>query len=147
MKKEDILLKIRPAHRSFILEFFLIFIILSAIYIIQVFGLFLNPIGLYAAIGFSIIIIIYVEFVRYSNTYFITKNQLQKRHGIISKKIESIFFENISEINLSQNLFQRIIGYGDVIVNSQASNQLSFKKIANPKKIRTQIEKLKGYQK
>lgn len=145
MKIEDVLIKTRPARRSFFVDYAMIFVLLGTAYFVWKTNI-LNPVTLYGIIGVIAIILIYIEIIRFSNTYYITKHQLIKRSGIISKKIESIFLRNISEINLSQNAFQRVLRYGDIIINSRAANQISFKKISEPKKIIRKIEKLMKYE-
>jgi len=142
MKIDDILVKMKPARRTYILDYLIIIIILGAVYYVQTTGLFLNPIGVYGAVGVSILILLYIEISRMSTHYYLTKHQIVAKSGIFGKKIESIFLRNISEINLSQNFFQRILHYGDIIVNSRAANQLSFKRIRSPKKLVKKIEKL-----
>jgi uncharacterized membrane protein YdbT with pleckstrin-like domain len=143
---EDILLKLKPTRRAFALDYLIILILIGTLIFFQVTGNFINPVGLYGAIGLSTIILIYIEFSRFSNTYYVTKNKLITKKGIIGKQTNSIFFYNISEINLNQSFFQRILKYGDIVINSQAANQIGFEKVTSPKKIIHQIEKLMKYQ-
>ena len=145
MKTEDVLLKMHPAHRSFIRDYIIIAVLLGSIYYVNITELFLNPIGLYAAISLSALIFIYVEISRLSNSYYVTKHQLIAKTGLTSEKIESVFLRNISKINLNQDLFHRIIDYGNITISSKGNYQICFQGISSPKKIVKQIEKLMKY--
>ena len=69
----------------------------------------LITLGIYAGI---------VYLVRYYTRYHLTNQRLIKESGLLSKRIDEIELYRIRDTRVHQPFFQRLVGMGDVDVNS-----------------------------
>ena len=58
----------------------------------------------------SIIIFIYVSYLRRTYQYRITKHNIVFEGGILKKKIKNIQFEKVTNVDITQNIFERMLG-------------------------------------
>lgn len=77
----------------------------------------LNPIALYLGIGFIIISLISTEIHRLTHSYEINKNSLILNSGLIYTNSKRIEFSAISDFEVIQNPWQRILIYGNIEVH------------------------------
>jgi len=76
----------------------------------------------------------------WTRLYVLTTERLMTRHGLISKSGIEIPLENITNVNFSQTVFERLIGAGDLLVESAGtSGQSRFKDIPHPDKFQTEL--------
>jgi membrane protein YdbS with pleckstrin-like domain len=69
----------------------------------------------------------------YWTRYVLTTERLITRSGLIAKKGVEIPLERITNVNFSQTMFERIVGAGDLLVESAGSTgQSKFKDIPHP---------------
>jgi uncharacterized membrane protein YdbT with pleckstrin-like domain len=99
------------------------------------------------ALGIALVILAGVTLVamlyrRLSSRYHIREGRIEHREGFIAKNVSSIRARNIREINLKQNVFQRILNFGDIEFNSAGSDhvEVRFKNIARPQKLKDRVE-------
>jgi uncharacterized membrane protein YdbT with pleckstrin-like domain len=65
--------------------------------------------------------------------YVLTNERLITRHGLIAKSGVEIPLENITNVNFSQSVFERILGAGDLLVESAGTGgQSRFSNIPHP---------------
>ena len=87
-----------------------------------------------------------IRFLKWSNTHFvITSQRLIFRQGVIGRSGIEIPLERVNNVNFSQSVFERIIGAGDLLIESGGeSGQERFTDIRHPdavqKMIHAQIE-------
>lgn len=76
--------------------------------------------------------------------YVLTTERLMTRHGLISKSGIEIPLENITNVNFSQTVFERLIGAGDLLVESAGSSgQSRFKDIPHPDVFQTELYRVR----
>lgn len=113
MKKKSVL-KVRNSRKIYIPLYFMIIVLLIVITYIKISGRPLDDMAFKFAMAFIIAVLIATEIHRLGNSYEIAINSVILRNGyftIISKRIE---FGAISDIDVKQNLWQRIFSYGNV---------------------------------
>jgi uncharacterized membrane protein YdbT with pleckstrin-like domain len=59
-----------------------------------------------------------VAFRRYSWRYTIDNATIESRQGVIARKVQSIRVQDLRNINVRQNVVQRLLGVGDVEFSS-----------------------------
>ena len=65
--------------------------------------------------------------------YVLTNERLITRHGLIAKSGVEIPLENITNVNFSQSVFERMLGAGDLLVESAGTGgQSRFSNIPHP---------------
>lgn len=76
--------------------------------------------------------------------YVLTSERLMTRHGLVAKSGIEIPLENITNVNFSQTVFERIIGAGDLLVESAGSSgQSRFKDIPHPDVFQTELYRVR----
>ena len=78
--------------------------------------------------------ILFTEFHRITNAYEIDSNAVVHIHGIFTKVTRRADLLAISDADVSQNPWQRVLGYGDVSVRAFSKDSTMWiKDIDNPK--------------
>jgi membrane protein YdbS with pleckstrin-like domain len=98
----------------------------------------------YTKIGFPIAIIVsaiffiapIVRHIRLKHTvYTLTNVKLEIRSGVLSTSAQSIPLRHIQDVTVSETLKERLIGIGDVLIDSAAlDNKMVLNNIKNPRK-------------
>lgn len=113
MKKKGVF-KVRNSRKVYFLLYLMAVILLIAVTYIKISGRPLDDMAFKLVLAFVIAVLIATEIHRLGNSYEITENSVVLRKGyftIISKRIE---FGAISDIDVKQNLWQRLLSYGNV---------------------------------
>jgi uncharacterized membrane protein YdbT with pleckstrin-like domain len=115
--------------------------LLIAIFYVQAKKASVNSIFLYMAIGFIVLIFLGTEIHRFSSVYYLDAMSLMCSKGIFKKEIKKISFPSISDINLHQNFWQRILGFGTIFVSQYSgSHATPIKNINKPLSFLNKIE-------
>ena len=82
-----------------------------------------------------------VRYLKWRTTYFvITSDRLIYRHGVIGKAGIEIPLERVNNVNFKQSIFERIIGAGDLLIESGGEEgQQRFTDISHPDKVQNLI--------
>jgi uncharacterized membrane protein YdbT with pleckstrin-like domain len=82
-----------------------------------------------------------VRFLQWRTTNFvITSDRVIFRHGVISKSGIEIPLERVNSVHFSQGLFERMIGAGDLLIESGAEGgQQRFTDVRNPDQVQNLI--------
>lgn len=93
-----------------------------------------------AALVVSIVWVI-VRYLKWSTTNFvITSDRVIYRSGVLSKSGIEIPIERVNTVHFSQSLFERMVGAGDLMIESGAEEgQQRFTDIRNPDRVQRQI--------
>ena len=93
------------------------------------------------AIAGLITIWLIIRYLKWRTTYFvITSDRLIYRHGVIAKAGIEIPLERVNNVNFKQGIFERIIGAGDLLIESGGEDgQQRFSDIAKPEKVQNLI--------
>lgn len=96
------------------------------------------PIGV---IALATLVWVIVRYLKWRTTYFvITSDRLIYRNGVIGKSGIEIPLERVNNVNFKQGIFERIIGAGDLLIESGGEDgQQRFTDIAHPDKVQNLI--------
>ena len=96
------------------------------------------PIGV---IALAALVWVIVRYLKWRTTYFvITSDRLIFRNGVIGKSGIEIPLERVNNVNFKQGIFERIIGAGDLLIESGGEDgQQRFTDIAHPDKVQNLI--------
>ena len=96
------------------------------------------PIGVIALATLAWVI---VRYLKWRTTYFvITSDRLIYRHGVIGKAGIEIPLERVNNVNFKQGIFERIIGAGDLLIESGGEDgQQRFTDVSHPDKVQNLI--------
>ncbi len=139
------ILKLRPCRLFFINEYTLALLLILFLFYLNSIGFPINNFGNYAAFTMIILFVILPEFHRMRNRYIVTASQVIVEEGIISRKRKSVFMDNIADVSVQQNILQRLLHFGTVMIGSSSGREhmeLKLKGIFQPKKVAHEIEKL-----
>jgi membrane protein YdbS with pleckstrin-like domain len=77
-----------------------------------------------------------VRHIRLKHTvYTLTTSKIEVRSGILSKSAQSIPLRHIQDVTVSETLKERLIGIGDVLIDSAAlDKKMAMDNIKNPRK-------------
>ena len=80
----------------------------------------------------------------YTTRYVLTTERLITRTGLIAKSGVEIPLERITNVNFSQSVFERMLGAGDLLIESAGSTgQSKFANIPHPDKFQTVLYKVR----
>lgn len=85
---------------------------------------------------FPILYLIQALFVEYA----VTTKRVVTKEGIISRNTEEMRLIKIETVEVKQGIWGRILGYGTVIVTGTGSSFVAFRTVANPLKVKRQID-------
>lgn len=113
MKEKEYLMKV---HRSRTSYFFIYFIMLIIILFLIIFNNFISH--LLISISFALIVfsILIIEVHRLREWWAITNSSLIHSFSILNKNVREVGFSSISDLDLDQPLFDRIMHHGTVNV-------------------------------
>ena len=99
---------------------------------------FTYPIGVIALATLAWVI---VRYLKWRTTYFvITSDRLIFRNGVIGKSGIEIPLERVNNVNFKQGIFERIIGAGDLLIESGGEDgQQRFSDISHPDRVQNLI--------
>ena len=116
-KKKMKSLKIRNSRKIYFPIYLMVILLITLIISIKLLGLNLNILAFGGAAIFALISFGATEIHRLGRAYQITPNFLEHTQGYLSKRIKKISLASISDVDLKQTLWQRIIKFGDVHVH------------------------------
>lgn len=102
------------------------------------------PFGFIVYLGLLAWLVIHPLLTWWTSMYVLTSERLMTRRGLISKTGIEIPLENITNVNFSQSVFERMIGAGDLLVESAGSTgQSKFKDIPHPDAFQTELYRVR----
>lgn len=91
-------------------------------------------------IGLAIWLVVQPVLTWWTSLYVLTTERLMTRTGLVSKSGIEIPLENITNVNFSQSMIERMIRAGDLLVESAGtSGQSKFKDIPRPDVFQTEL--------
>ncbi len=131
---EEVIFRIRPSFYAVGTAYVgaAIFSLLA----IAVFGYFALPIGISLAMSLASFIFPLVRHIQRNRVvYTLTPSKIEIDYGIFSKTVRNIPLRNAQDVTVSATLFERMIGVGDVIVDSAAeAGKILMRQIPDPRK-------------
>jgi len=116
MQKKKYLIKVRRSRRSFLILYLMIIAIIILLFYLYYTGNNPSLFALIISIIFIKILINYTEIQRWKNWWAITNTSLIQSTGIFNKNVREIDFSSISDLDLDQSFFKRVLNYGNVNV-------------------------------
>ena len=120
---------------------FLILMILTLAYNINLLKLSFSSIFWYILLAIGIIILDEIV-VRRLYTYEIDNSGIKETFTFFSKKETFIPYNNITKIGLSKSFFGRILNYGDIEILSSSATKIVLKGIRNPENVYQKIKEM-----
>lgn len=74
------------------------------------------------------------ELKRYTTSYVITDNKIVRTDGILNKNTQMIPYTQLNRVDLSQNLFQRILKIGTLVIDT-GDDTLKIEMISHPRDV------------
>lgn len=131
---EEVIFRIRPSFYAVGTTYIgaAIFSLLA----IAVFGYFALPIGISLAMSLASFLFPLVRHIQRNRVvYTLTPSKIEIDYGIFSKTVRNIPLRNAQDVTVSATLFERMIGVGDVIVDSAAeAGKILMRQIPDPRK-------------
>jgi membrane protein YdbS with pleckstrin-like domain len=95
------------------------------------------------ALPFGVLLLI-MAYRHYSARFTIEDGNIESRHGIIAREINSIRIADVRNINVKQSLLDRILFVGDIEFSSAASDnaEVIFKGVSNPMRIKRKVQEM-----
>lgn len=133
--EEEETYKIQNSRKIYIPIYMIIIILFGTIAFILFSGKELNIIAVQITLVFTLVLVVSTELHRFSNRFEIEPNALVHIKGILKKITRRTDLLAVSDASISQNLWQMMLGYGNVSVRvfSQDST-MPVKNINNPLK-------------
>lgn len=146
---EQLITKFHPTRFAFF-RFYAIAVILIILWVAMQFDLLATikaeyKIYLILLLFVGVLFIIISEVRRRIDRYFVTNYRIIERKGLFSVNEISIALDKIAEYNLKQNLIDRLIGTGTIVIESVGGDEapeIKMKEIGNVKRIKGIIEQL-----
>jgi uncharacterized membrane protein YdbT with pleckstrin-like domain len=144
---ETIVMSFRPHWKLLFIPFlwFLAgFVLLGVAFALDwINGTFLLLIG--AGVVIAALVLVVRPFVNWWTTlYVLTSERLITRTGLIAKSGVEIPLERITNVNFSQSVFERMLGAGDLLIESAGSTgQSEFANIPHPDQFQTVLYKVR----
>ena len=137
------IIKIRGSRKLYIPIYFMIIVLILVMIILKIREYPLNKSVIIAAIVFIILCIKGTEIHRITRYYQITNHYLVCSKGIFNNDIKKIFIPTISDLVLKQNVWQRILNYGDVLIHRFTTDSvMDVKNINDPEYFIENLEEI-----
>ncbi len=74
----------------------------------------------------------------------VTNKRFVYKVGWIARKTEEIHLSRIEEVNISQTLMGRILGYGSAVITGTGGSRILVRRIARPSKLQTSLLEMRA---
>ncbi len=88
-----------------------------------------------AAVIFILFVLAFTEAHRKRNSWQIAKRHIIHRHGIFARKTTKTLLETVSDIDVKQNTWERMLNFGTVTLHQYSKGGAEIKSISNPYKL------------
>lgn len=134
-KRSDAVLKARVSRKTYLFFYLMVIAIWGVIAYLYYAGSPPGRTAVIAAVVFTFFVIKSIEVYRWSILYEIKPLGLIHTRGIFSRKSKRVDYLAISDFDVSQTLWQRILGFGDVNIRIFSTDSMtSVKNINKPYK-------------
>jgi membrane protein YdbS with pleckstrin-like domain len=116
MEKKEYLIKVRKSRKAYFFLYLMILIVLGALFYLKYMGKTPSKNSLIISFIFIVVLIQFIEIQRFRNWWAITNKSIIQSLGIFNKNVREIGFSSISDLDVDQPFFKRILGFGDVNV-------------------------------
>jgi len=125
--------KFKMSRKRYIPIYTMIVLLFALIIYIKIRELPLNQLALLGTVVFSILGVGLTEIHRVKDSYHITSEHVEHYSGYIAKAVKKIHLKSITDIDARQGMWERIIGYGSINVQSASgSNHIIVRHVNKP---------------
>lgn len=141
--KREYLIKVRRSRKTYFLIYLMILAIVFALGYLYYSGYSISKVALITAGIFVFTAFKFTELHRFKDWWAITNSSLVQSTGIFDKNVREMDFSSISDLDLDQPFFKRLLNYGDVNVRLFL-NETSIKiiNINRPEKFIEELQKV-----
>jgi uncharacterized membrane protein YdbT with pleckstrin-like domain len=148
---EELVLDLRPHWIALVPPVFVTILLIAAVIVAysQINGNGTLKLGILAAAVLLFLIYPVRWFIRWVTSHFVVTNErLIHRAGLIAKKSMEVPLNRINDVRFEQNVFERMIGAGDLIIESAGTQgQEVFEDVRHPEEVQKVIyERSEAYQ-
>ena len=93
--------------------------------------------------GLGVLFFLIMMIFKWTTEIAITNKRLVYKRGWIARKTDEISLKKVEEVNLSQGILGRILGYGKVKIQGTGSGELVLPNIDDPLTFRREIDNAK----
>jgi membrane protein YdbS with pleckstrin-like domain len=146
---ELILVRFRPARRTFLLEYLLVLLTLCATLVLISFRLMfwlntaydtarLFTVLVYLFAIITLILLVRVEYKIWSVRYALTSEKIMQSFGIFTEEFKSTVYTKVTDIGLTQSFIDKILNTGTITMNTAGGDEveIKFERIARPFEIK-----------
>lgn len=142
LSEKDLPINFKQTRKAFLFQYFFLVIVL----LLPALRIFykINMLLLLIPSAAALLLLILLELKIFSFRIEIQKNNISLKEGILSQKAHSVYYDDITDIKISQSLIQRFLNYGTIYINTPGGGEyeIYFKRITHPHDIRIFLEKL-----
>jgi uncharacterized membrane protein YdbT with pleckstrin-like domain len=143
---EDVVRAFRPHWRLLVIPLFWVVLSIAAVVATLVFDA-PTPVQLVAA-GLAVIVSVWWGLRPFINWWFthyvLTNERLIKRSGAIARRGVEIPLENINDVRFSQNIIERLLRSGDLLIESAGEQgQSRFRDIPEPEEFQSLVYRIR----
>jgi uncharacterized membrane protein YdbT with pleckstrin-like domain len=93
---------------------------------------------------FGLILLVVAFLILWQTEYVITNRRVYSKVGILSRRATDASFEKITDASISQNFGGRMLGYGDVRINTAGTQtyEICFEGVPAPTVVRSKIQSI-----
>ena len=143
MPKREYLIRVRRSRKTYFLIYLMVLFILFYLGYLHYNGNTPSKTALIVSGIFILLSIKIIELHRFKDWWAVTDSSLIQSKGILDKNVREIDFSSISDLDVDQPFFKRILNYGDVNVRLFL-NETSIKivNINKPRRFITELQKI-----
>ena len=139
-KEEQVIFKV---SRKLYFPFYTMIVLLAFLLIfVKIYGGEISRLSLIGTASFIALGLTITEVHRMRHVYYLTPNYIEHHAGIIARGIKKIHIGSITDIKAQQKIWHRILGFGNIIVQSASgATDISINNINNPNNFIAEFEK------
>lgn len=97
-----------------------------------------NPVPWWSVLIVAVIVLIpavYRHILRQREVYTLTNHKIEFTYGLIAKLRRNIPLRNVQDVTVTQSVFERLLGIGDIVIDSAAQGgKIPLRNIHRPEK-------------
>jgi uncharacterized membrane protein YdbT with pleckstrin-like domain len=134
-------IKFYKSRKPYLPIYLMVLGLIVVITYLKIYNMPLDTLTLFGALLFTMASISITEIHRIRDTYSISDNHVIHRSGYLAKAEKKIHLKSITDIEARQGIWQRLVGYGSIFVQSASgSNHILIKDINRPEKFISLLE-------
>ncbi len=142
---EKILFTLTQTRKGYVIEYFCAGFVLFLLFFARGKGYLISTRSMQVLLMVGIIIVLYAEISRLYTRYRITTKKIIIITGLLRQHTKSVYFHPLAfvpDINIEQNVIQRVFNFGTISVRGSAESAFEIKDIDSPKEVMQEIERL-----